>query len=314
MSIKVENLTKFYGPQAAVNNISFEINKGEIVGFLGPNGAGKSTTMKMITTYLTPNDGKILVEGLDTETDSLNVRKRIGYLPETNALYLDMNVVDYLVYAAKLEGVEKSKVKSSVNKMIELCGLQDVKHKDIGQLSKGYKQRVGLAQAMVHEPDVLILDEPTSGLDPNQIIEIRKLIKSLGKHKTLILSTHILQEVQATCDRVLIINKGQIVADGTPDQLQQKFQGQVLIELVIKKDPSTNREAVLEAIRSIKGIDKAKFDSEDAKSWKFELSSGKGADVREDLFNKIVGMKLVILGLHQEETSLEEIFRELTVN
>lgn len=314
MSIKVENLTKFYGPQAAVNNISFEINKGEIVGFLGPNGAGKSTTMKMITTYLTPNDGKILVEGLDTETDSLNVRKKIGYLPETNALYLDMNVVDYLIYAAKLEGVEKSKVKSSVNKMIELCGLQDVKHKDIGQLSKGYKQRVGLAQAMVHEPDVLILDEPTSGLDPNQIIEIRKLIKSLGKHKTLILSTHILQEVQATCDRVLIINKGQIVADGTPDQLQQKFQGQVLIELVIKKDPSTNREAVLEAIRSIKGIDKAKFDSEDAKSWKFELSSGKGADVREDLFNKIVGMKLVILGLHQEETSLEEIFRELTVN
>lgn len=314
MSIKVENLTKFYGTQAAVNNISFEINKGEIVGFLGPNGAGKSTTMKMITTYLTPNDGKILVEGLDTETDSLNVRKRIGYLPETNALYLDMNVVDYLIYAAKLEGVEKSKVKSSVNKMIELCGLQDVKHKDIGQLSKGYKQRVGLAQAMVHEPDVLILDEPTSGLDPNQIIEIRKLIKSLGKQKTLILSTHILQEVQATCDRVLIINKGQIVADGTPDQLQQKFKGQVLIELVIKKDSSTNREAVLEAIRNIKGIDKAKFDSEDAKSWKFELSSGKGADVREDLFNKAVGMKLVILGLHQEETSLEEIFRELTVN
>lgn len=314
MSIKVENLTKFYGPQAAVNNISFEINKGEIVGFLGPNGAGKSTTMKMITTYLTPNDGKILVEGLDTETDSLNVRKKIGYLPETNALYLDMNVVDYLVYAAKLEGVEKSKIKSSVNKMIELCGLQDVKHKDIGQLSKGYKQRVGLAQAMVHEPDVLILDEPTSGLDPNQIIEIRKLIKSLGKQKTLILSTHILQEVQATCDRVLIINKGQIVADGTPDQLQQKFKGQILIELVIKKDPSTNREAVLEAIRNIKDIDKAKFDSEDAKSWKFELSSGKGADVREDLFNKIIGMKLVILGLHQEETSLEEIFRELTVN
>lgn len=314
MSIKVENLTKFYGPQAAVNNISFEINKGEIVGFLGPNGAGKSTTMKMITTYLTPSDGKILVEGLDTGSDSLNVRKKIGYLPETNPLYLDMNVVDYLEYAAKLEGVEKSNVKSAVNKMIELCGLQDVKHKDIGQLSKGYKQRVGLAQAMIHEPDVLILDEPTSGLDPNQIIEIRKLIKSLGKQKTLILSTHILQEVQATCDRVLIINKGQIVADGTPDQLQQKFQGQILIELAVKKDTSVNRETVLETIRSIKGVDKARFDFEDAKSWKFQISSGKGADIREDLFNKIVAMKLVILELHQEETSLEEIFRELTVN
>jgi ABC-2 type transport system ATP-binding protein len=314
MSIKVENLTKFYGSQAAVNNISFEINKGEIVGFLGPNGAGKSTTMKMITTYLTPNDGKILVDGLDTESESLNVRKKIGYLPETNALYQDMNVVDYLKFAAELEGVQKSKIKSSVDKMIELCGLNDVKHKDIGQLSKGYKQRVGLAQAMVHDPDVLILDEPTSGLDPNQIIEIRKLIKNLGKHKTLILSTHILQEVQATCDRVLIINKGEIVADGTPDQLQQKFQGQILIELVIKKDASTNREAVLEAIRNIKGVDKAKFDSEDNKSWKFEISTGKGLDIREELFNKIIGMKLVILGLHQEVTSLEDIFRELTLN
>lgn len=314
MSIKVENLTKFYGSQAAVNNISFEINKGEIVGFLGPNGAGKSTTMKMITTYLTPNDGKILVDGLDTENESLNVRKKIGYLPETNALYQDMNVVDYLKFAAELEGVEKSKIKSSVEKMIELCGLGDVKHKDIGQLSKGYKQRVGLAQAMVHDPDVLILDEPTSGLDPNQIIEIRKLIKNLGKHKTLILSTHILQEVQATCDRVLIINKGEIVADGTPDQLQQRFQGQILIELVVKKDSSTNREAVLEVIRNIKGVDKAKFDSEDNKSWKFEISSGKGLDIREELFNKIVGMKLIILGLHQEVTSLEDIFRELTLN
>ncbi|HEX2788440.1 MAG TPA: ATP-binding cassette domain-containing protein [Ignavibacteria bacterium] len=314
MSIKVENLTKFYGSQAAVNNISFEINKGEIVGFLGPNGAGKSTTMKMITTYLTPNDGKILVDGLDTESESLNVRKKIGYLPETNALYQDMNVVDYLKFAAELEGVEKSKIKSSVEKMIELCGLGDVKHKDIGQLSKGYKQRVGLAQAMVHDPDVLILDEPTSGLDPNQIIEIRKLIKNLGKHKTLILSTHILQEVQATCDRVLIINKGEIVADGTPDQLQQRFQGQILIELIVKKDNSTNREAVLEVIRNIKGVDKAKFDSEDNKSWKFEISSGKGLDIREELFNKIVGMKLVILGLHQEVTSLEDIFRELTLN
>lgn len=314
MSIKVENLTKYYGTQAAVNNISFEINKGEIVGFLGPNGAGKSTTMKMITTYLTQNEGKIFVEGIDTEADSLSVRKKIGYLPETNPLYLDMNVVDYLNYAAELDGVPKSNVKSAVENVIDKCGLQDMKHKNIGQLSKGYKQRVGLAQAMINEPDVLILDEPTSGLDPNQIVEIRKLIRDLGKQKTLILSTHILQEVQATCDRVLIINNGEIVADGTPESLQAQFQGQVVIDLVVKKDQSTNREKILQEIRSLKGVEQARFDMEDSLSWKFHITGKKGHDLREDLFKKIVSHNLIILGLHQEETSLEDIFRKLTQN
>ncbi|MBE2256437.1 MAG: ATP-binding cassette domain-containing protein [Ignavibacteria bacterium] len=314
MSIKVENLTKYYGTQAAVNNISFEINKGEIVGFLGPNGAGKSTTMKMITTYLTQNEGKIFVEGIDTETDSLSVRKKIGYLPETNPLYLDMNVVDYLNYAAELDGVPKSNVKSAVENVIDKCGLQDMKHKNIGQLSKGYKQRVGLAQAMINEPDVLILDEPTSGLDPNQIVEIRKLIRDLGKQKTLILSTHILQEVQATCDRVLIINNGEIVADGTPESLQAQFQGQVVIDLIVKKDQSTNREKILQEIRSLKGVEQARFDMEDSLSWKFHITGKKGHDLREDLFKKIVSHNLIILGLHQEETSLEDIFRKLTQN
>ncbi|MBL8007813.1 MAG: ATP-binding cassette domain-containing protein [Ignavibacteria bacterium] len=311
MSIKVENLTKYYGTQAAVDNISFEINTGEIVGFLGPNGAGKSTTMKMITTYLTPNAGKIYVNDLNTETESLNVRKTIGYLPEQNPLYLDMNVLDYLEFAAELESVPKENISKSISRMVDVCGLGDVKHKDIGELSKGFKQRVGLAQAMIHDPDVLILDEPTSGLDPNQIIEIRKLIRQLGKEKTLVLSTHILQEVEATCDRVLIINKGQIVADGTPDSLQEKFRGQIQISLTLKKD-NIDRDVILKAVNSIRSIEKARISKEDDKSFHLILAVSKGEDVREDIFRKIVSMNHVILGLHQEETSLEDIFRQLT--
>lgn len=311
MSIKVENLTKYYGQQAAVNDITFEINTGEIVGFLGPNGAGKSTTMKMITTYLTPSAGKIYVNDLSTESESLEVRKKIGYLPEQNPLYLDMNVLDYLEFAAELESVPKSNIAKSIKKMVGVCGLGDVQHKDIGELSKGFKQRVGLAQAMIHEPDVLILDEPTSGLDPNQIIEIRKLIKQLGKEKTLVLSTHILQEVEATCDRVLIINKGQIVADGTPDSLQDKFRGQVQISLVLKKD-SVDKDLVLKAISSIRNIEKARISKEDELSYHLLIAGRKGEDVREDIFRKMVSMNQVILGLHQEETSLEDIFRQLT--
>lgn len=311
MSIKVENLTKYYGQQAAVNDITFEINTGEIVGFLGPNGAGKSTTMKMITTYLTPSAGKIFVNDLSTESESLEVRKKIGYLPEQNPLYLDMNVLDYLEFAAELESVPKGDITKSIKKMVGVCGLGDVQHKDIGELSKGFKQRVGLAQAMIHEPDVLILDEPTSGLDPNQIIEIRKLIKQLGKEKTLVLSTHILQEVEATCDRVLIINKGQIVADGTPDSLQDKFRGQVQISLVLKKN-SVDKDLVLKAISSIRNIEKARISKEDELSYHLLIAGRKGEDVREDIFRKMVAMNQVILGLHQEETSLEDIFRQLT--
>ena len=313
MSIKIENLTKYYGQQAAVNNISFEINTGQIVGFLGPNGAGKSTTMKMITTYLTPSSGKIYVNEMDTEENSLEVRRKIGYLPEQNPLYLDMNVLDYLVFAAELESVPKSEMNKSVKRVVDICGLGDVQHKDIGELSKGYKQRVGLAQAMIHEPEVLILDEPTSGLDPNQIIEIRKLIRHLGKEKTLVLSTHILQEVEATCDRVLIINKGEIVADGSPDSLQNKFKGKVEINLILKKD-STDRDLVLRAISSIKNIEKARLLKEDEGAIHFHLTGVKGFDAREDIFRKIVSMNMVLLGLHQEETSLEDIFRQLTTS
>ena len=312
MSIKVENLSKFYGQQQAVKNISFEIKSGEVVGFLGPNGAGKSTTMKMITTYLTPNEGAINVDGIDTNEDALSVRKKIGYLPEQNPLYNDMNVIDYLNYAAELQSVPKAEIPEAVKKMVKLCGLEEVKHKDIGELSKGYKQRVGLAQAMVHNPDVLLLDEPTSGLDPNQIIEIRKLIKDLGKHKTLMLSTHILQEVQATCDRVIIINNGEIVADGTTDSLQRSFQGQLAIKLYLKKDARFGKDKVISALEGIKNVEKVRVLGDTEKMWMVDLTAQKGIDVREEIFKKIVSMDMVLLELHQEETSLEDIFRKLT--
>jgi ABC-2 type transport system ATP-binding protein len=312
MSIKVENLSKFYGTQQAVKDISFEVKTGEIVGFLGPNGAGKSTTMKMITTYLTPNNGSILVNDVDAQENSIEVRRKIGYLPEQNPLYQDMNVLDYLHYAAELQSVQKEKIAESVKKMVKVCGLDEVKHKDIGELSKGYKQRVGLAQAMIHNPDVLLLDEPTSGLDPNQIIEIRKLIKDLGKQKTVMLSTHILQEVQATCDRVIIINNGEIVADGTTDSLQKSFQGQLSIHLIIKKDARFGRDKLISTMESIKNVDKVKIISDDDNSWTVDITATKGIDVREEIFKKIVSQDMVLLELHQEETSLEDIFRKLT--
>ncbi|MGV8018203.1 MAG: ATP-binding cassette domain-containing protein [Ignavibacteria bacterium] len=312
MSIKVENLSKFYGTQQAVKDISFEVKTGEIVGFLGPNGAGKSTTMKMITTYLTPNNGSILVNDIDAQENPIDVRRKIGYLPEQNPLYQEMNVVDYLNYTAELQSVPKESIPDAVKKMIKVCGLEDVKHKDISELSKGYKQRVGLAQAMIHNPDVILLDEPTSGLDPNQIIEIRKLIRDLGKHKTLMLSTHILQEVQATCDRVIIINNGEIVADGTTDSLQKSFQGQLNIHLIIKKDPKYGREKLISALETIKNVEKVKVISDDENSWTVDLTATKGIDVREEIFKKIVSLEMVLLELHQDETSLEDIFRKLT--
>jgi ABC-2 type transport system ATP-binding protein len=268
--------------------------------------------MKMITTYLTPNEGAIQVNGIDTGDQPIEVRKKIGYLPEQNPLYNDMNVIDYLNYAAELQSVPKAQIPEAVKKMVKVCGLEDVKHKDIGELSKGYKQRVGLAQAMVHDPDVLLLDEPTSGLDPNQIIEIRKLIKDFGKHKTLMLSTHILQEVQATCDRVIIINNGEIVADGTTDSLQRSFQGQLSIKLYLKKDARFGKEKVISALETIKNVDKVKVTGDNEISWMIDITATKGIDVREEIFKKIVSLDMVLLELHQEETSLEDIFRKLT--
>ncbi|HEY5537021.1 MAG TPA: ATP-binding cassette domain-containing protein [Ignavibacteria bacterium] len=311
MSIKVENLTKYYGSQAAVKDISFEINTGEIVGFLGPNGAGKSTTLKMITTYLSPSSGKVFVDDLDISEKSLEVRKKIGYLPEQNPLYSDMNVLEYLEYAAELQSIPKTEIKDAVKKMVKVCGLIEVKHKDIGELSKGFKQRVGLAQAMIHNPELLLLDEPTSGLDPNQIAEIRKLIKDLGKHKTVMLSTHILQEVQVLCDRIIIINNGEIVADNTSEDLKSKFKTQFNVKVVIKRNPAIGKEKLVSELESINNVDKVKVDQEDD-VWKVDILTSKDTDLREDIARKVMSMNLVMLELHQEETSLEDIFRNLT--
>lgn len=310
MSIKVSNLTKYYGDYLAVDNISFEAKKGEILGFLGPNGAGKSTTMKIITTYLPPTSGTVEVDGFDVEEKSLEVRKKLGYLPELNPLYYDMIVTDYLDFVAKLDGVPAAEIKKKREEMIKVCGLDSVRHKDIGTLSKGFKQRVGLAQAMINNPDVLILDEPTSGLDPNQIIEIRNLIKKLGREKTVVLSTHILSEVTATCNRVIIINKGKIVADGTPEELQSRSKGQSVVTLEVKNNCDKN--ALAGAIKEIRTVSKVEFSKDTGDSFIFNIFGEKGSDLREVISNKVMQQKATVLSMQAKQSSLEDIFRELT--
>ena len=312
MSIAVRSLTKLYGEQKAVDDISFDVKTGEILGFLGPNGAGKTTTMKIITCYMPPTSGKVEVDGLDNAEHSLEVRKKIGYLPEMNPLYMDMNVVDYLEYSAQLHGLRGGNLQHRLKEMVHTCGLEEVRHKDIGELSKGYRQRVGLAQAMTHDPEVLILDEPTSGLDPNQIVEIRNLIKQLGRAKTVVLSTHILSEVQATCDRVLIINEGRIVADGSPEQLQQEFQGAESLTLELKAAVSNPFEHISSKIRTLSSVTGIELLSSNDSLSKFTVHVEKGIDIRESLFRMAVAEGWVILELHRKTTSLEEVFHRLT--
>ncbi len=313
MSIKVENLTKFYGSNLAVNNISFDIRSGEIVGFLGPNGAGKSTTLKMITTYLAPTSGKIFVDGMNILDKSLEVRKRMGYLPESNPLYYDMNVIDYLQYTAELQSIPPASIPKALDKMLDVCGLESVKHMDIQELSKGYKQRVGLAQAMIHDPDVLLLDEPTSGLDPNQIIEIRKLIKELGKKKTVMLSTHILQEVQAVCDRIIIINNGTIAANATPDELQRQTNTQFRLMIIVKSPSGKTTNDISNELSKIKNVTKVNVENNPSQNtWTINITSSSEKGFREDVFQKIVGMGLEMLEMKQSEATLEDIFRKLT--
>ena len=306
MAIVVENLTKKYGVQKAVNEISFEINTGEVVGFLGPNGAGKSTTMKMITCFMAPTSGNVDVEGASILSDSESVRKKIGYLPENNPLYLDMPIVDYLRFSAEIQGVEKSSIPGRIADMIDRCGLEAEKHKNINELSKGYRQRVGLAQAMIHDPEVLILDEPTTGLDPNQIVEIRKLIKDLGKEKTVILSSHILSEVEATCDRILIINKGRIVADGSAETLRQQAQGQELLTVQIDADPNDARTALL-GLASVEKVNEV-----DGKEQWFTVQSKPDASSRKEIFDLCVKKKWYLMEMTGIETRLEDVFRNLT--
>jgi ABC-2 type transport system ATP-binding protein len=312
MSIAVRNLTKLYGDQKAIDGISFDVKTGEILGFLGPNGAGKTTTMKIITCYMPPNAGTVEVDGLNIDEHSLEVRRKIGYLPENNPLYHDMNVLEYLEYAAQLHGMKGAQIPQRIKEMVHVCGLESVRHKDIGELSKGYRQRVGLAQAMIHDPDVLILDEPTSGLDPNQIVEIRNLIKQLGRAKTVILSTHILPEVQATCDRVLIINEGKIVADGTPEQLQQDFRGSESLTLEVLTNGADALQQIAPKLRMMHGVGSVELLGQKNGTARFMLHVEKGVDVRADVFRKAVAEGWVILEMHRKATTLEEVFHKLT--
>jgi ABC-2 type transport system ATP-binding protein len=309
MNIRIENLSKRYGPQTAVDKISFEVKTGEILGFLGPNGAGKSTSMKMITGYLGIGEGDVFINEQSVREQGPDLKKHIGYLPENNPLYLDMPVIDYLEFCAVLQGVEKEKISGRIRTMISVCGLNAEKHKKIGELSKGYRQRVGLAQAMIHDPEVLILDEPTTGLDPNQIVEIRQLIRELGKAKTVILSTHILPEVEATCDRILIINKGKIVADGTAETLRKQASGRELIKARIEDSNGTD---ILQALNKLPSVEQVS--AIDLNSNRFEIQSKIGQSAKREVFHLCVERGWVLTEMIPVETRLEDIFRNLTMN
>lgn len=298
MSIEVKSITKIYGEQRALNSISFEIKTGEIVGFLGPNGAGKSTMMKILTCYLPQSEGEAKVCGLDVSEDSIAVRRKVGYLPEHNPLYLDMYVREWLNFTAGVYGVSRNRVSDIVEKV----GLGPESHKKLGQLSKGYRQRAGLAAALLHDPEVLILDEPTTGLDPNQIVDIRNLIKDIGKEKTVMLSTHIMQEVELLCDRVIIINKGQVVADRPTSEIRslQSFQ---TLKVEFDTDFTANQLKKIAGVKSAKLID--------GREWRIEAMPGH-KDIRSEVFQFAVSQKAEVLGIQQEEQNLEQVFQKLT--
>ncbi|HPH87039.1 MAG TPA: gliding motility-associated ABC transporter ATP-binding subunit GldA [Chitinophagales bacterium] len=303
MSVSVQNLSKVYADQKAVDNISFVAKKGEVLGFLGPNGAGKSTTMKMLTCYLPPSAGTASVCGLDIVKQPLEVKQKIGYLPENNPLYYDMYVKEFLEFALLVHS-PKSEINCTkkIKETIDLVGLNLEQHKKIGQLSKGYKQRVGLAQALIHNPEILILDEPTSGLDPNQLVDIRNLIKELGKEKTIIFSTHIMQEVQAVCDRVIIINKGKLVADDKTENLQNILNNEILIEVEFEKTIQLDE---LQQIQQVHLIDKLSDTN-------YILHGKDSMQLRKDIFAFAVSKNNPLLTLKQENKSLEDIFQQLT--
>jgi ABC-2 type transport system ATP-binding protein len=302
MSIIVQGVTKFYGEQKALDNISFEIKTGEIVGFLGPNGAGKSTMMKIITGFLSASSGKVTVNSLPVEEDNTEVKKQIGYLPENNPLYPEMYVREYLGFVASIYKTGLSK-KSQIDNIIDLTGLAPEQNKKIGSLSKGYRQRVGLAQALIHDPAVLILDEATAGLDPNQIVEIRDLIKEAGKKKTVLLSTHIMQEVEAICSRIIIIDKGVIVADEEKSNIYSKFKhSRQLIQVEFDKDTTEFSLRGIPNVSSVKNVRK--------NLWLIEAEGDQ--DIRPNIFNFAVKNNLTVLSLNKQESNLEEVFRHLT--
>ena len=308
--IHMEKLTKYYGDLRAVDAIDLDINKGEIMGLLGPNGAGKTTTLRMITGYLEPTSGSIHVKEYDIAENMLEIKKLIGYLPESAPLYHNMLVYDYLDYVAKVRGIEKDKKESRIRKMVELCALHGIMHRNIGELSKGLKQRVGLAHAMIDDPEILVLDEPTSGLDPNQIVEIRDIIRAIGKEKTIILSTHILSEAEATCDRIVIIDKGAIVADGTTEMLKMGAGNEKTMYITLLGADFDQARQRLLPIQGISQIDQ----DEPLKTGelKLRLTLEGAADPRQSIYQAIKDTDWILLEFRLEGKSLENIFRELT--
>ncbi len=306
--IEVKNLTKRYGPTVAVDNVSFNAKAGEVLGFLGPNGAGKTTTMRVLTCYLSADEGNATVDGYDVFDQSVEVRKRIGYLPESAPLYLDMGVIDYLKFIAQVRDIPKSQRQQRTKEVIDICGLESVIQKDVGELSKGFRQRLGLAQSLIHDPPILIMDEPTSGLDPNQIIEIRNLIKEIGKEKMIIFSTHILPEVSATCSRILIINNGKIVANGSPESLAERAKGGEVVDITIR-GPADEIESKLQDLNFVNKFDRV--NTVDG-LLSYRIASEKGTNAAEELFQFVVQNGWSLTELRQESVSLEDVFRELT--
>jgi ABC-2 type transport system ATP-binding protein len=308
--IRVENLTKEYGAFRAVDQVTFNVRRGEVLGFLGPNGAGKSTTMKMLTCFLAPTAGTANVAGHDVFDESLEVRKRLGYLPEDTPLYKDMSVLEYLEFAAEMRGMTPNKSAARIKEVGGRCGLSDVAGKLVGELSKGYRQRLGLAQAILHDPDILVLDEPTSGLDPNQIVEIRRLIKELGQEKTVILSTHILPEVQATCSRILIISGGKLVADDTPEALRAREKGSRY--RVVVESAGVAAEAVREKLAAIRGVARCEPSAKELGAHAFSIDAATSEDLRRAFFRAAVDNHWPLLELVRESVSLEDVFHTLT--
>jgi len=316
--IKVEGLTKRYARTVAVDDISFEVEKGQIVGFLGPNGAGKTTTMRVLTCFLPPTSGKATIAGFDVLENPQEVKKRIGYLPETPPLYPEMEVIEYLDFVGRIKGVPKASLKGRIDEVMQKTAITDVRNREIGKLSKGYRQRVGLAQAIVHNPDVLILDEPTSGLDPHQIIETRDLIKGLSGDHTIILSTHILPEVEAMCQRVMIINRGKLVATDTMENLSSRLHGAETVAVeVLSRDGSSSPEwvrSVQEKLKRVSGVSRViAKDSKDSRA-RFTVESQKGSHVRPELARAVIESGWQLNELHGMGLSLEEIFLELTAS
>lgn len=307
--IRVEMLTKYYGDLCAVDKINFDVQKGEILGLLGPNGAGKTTTLRMLTGYIRPTSGTIHVKDYTIDEQPLEIKKLLGYLPESAPLYHDLLTYDYLDYVANIRELSgESKIKR-IYELTDLCGLNEVMHKPIGELSKGYKQRVGLAHAMMNDPEILILDEPTSGLDPNQIVEIRDIIKQIGKEKTIIISTHILSEAEATCDRIIIINRGRIVADDSTDTLKQSAGGEYLINMTLQ---NTNFESAEKILCSINGVSGVILADNQGDTLSISLNCKSSDDIRADIYRAVKDTDWLLLDFHQETRTLENIFRELT--